>query len=92
MDGKLYKHSPQERRRYSLEHPQVAHDLRDSRCKQSKFSDVYSIGRVITQINDKFLKINLVASHGSVCTQYNGTKRPTTDELYTTIRDLFNMQ
>ena len=91
VDGKLYKLSPQERRRYSLEHPQVAPDLRDSRCKQSKFSDVYSIGWVITQINDKFLKINLVASHGSMCTQYNGTKRPTTDELYTTIRNLFNM-
>lgn len=43
-DGKMYKLSEQERHRYSLE---VAPDLRSGHCKQSQFSDVYSLGRVI---------------------------------------------
>jgi serine/threonine protein kinase len=33
-DGRSYSLSEKERRRYSLEHPQVAPDLRDGHCKQ----------------------------------------------------------
>ena len=54
-DGRSYSLSETERRRYSLEHPQVAPDLRDGHCKQ--FSDVYSVGRVIKEINDNFLQV-----------------------------------
>lgn len=88
-DGKMYKLSEQERHRYSLEHPQVAPDLRNGHCKQSQFSDVYSLGRIIKQINDKFLCVPCVASHASMCTQYICTKRPTIKELYTSMYSLF---
>ena len=88
-DGKMYKLSEQERHRYSLEHPQIAPDLRNGHCKQSQFSDIYSLGRVIKLVNDKFLNIPCVASHVSMCTQYICTKRPTTEELYTSMYSLF---
>ena len=87
-DGRYYTLTEKEKRQYSIEHPQVAPDLRDGHCKQSQFSDVYSLGRVITQINKKFLQIPFVASHGSLCTQYTCTKRPTTTELYTSIQNI----
>lgn len=80
-DGKLYKLSLQEQRRYAIEHPQVAPDLHDGHCRQSQYSDVYSLGRVIKQINDKFLHIPFIASHASFCTQYICTKRPSTDDF-----------
>ena len=45
-DGKVYKLSLQEQWRYAIEHPQVAPDLRDGHCRQSQYSDLYSLGRV----------------------------------------------
>ena len=36
-----------EKCRYASEHPQVAPGFRDGHCKQSQFSDVYAIGRII---------------------------------------------
>ena len=64
-DGKVYKLSLQEQRRYAIEHPQVAPDLRDGHCRQSQYSDVYSLGRVIKQINDKFLHMHSI--HCIIC-------------------------
>ena len=43
-DGKVYKLSLQEQQRYAIEHPQVAPDLHDGHCRQSQYSDVYSLG------------------------------------------------
>lgn len=77
-DGKSYNLSPEERCRYALEHPQVAPDLRDGHCRQTPYSDVYSLGRVIKQVNDKFL-----TSYASLCNQYNCTKRSSSDDLFT---------
>ena len=87
-DGKQYKLSLAERRRYAIEHPQVAPDLRDGHCRQSHSSDVYSLGRVIKQINDKFLHIPFIASRATFCTQYVCTQRPSTDELYTSLQGM----
>lgn len=84
-DGKLYKLSVAECRCYAVEH-QVAPDLRDGHCQQSQSSNVYYLGRVIKQINDKFLHIPFIASHASFCTQYVCTQRPSTDELYTSLQ------
>ena len=81
-DGNVYKLSLPEQRRYTIEHPQVAPDLRNGHCRQSQYTDVYSLGRVIKQINDKFLHIPFIASHASFCTQYICTKRPSTDDLF----------
>ena len=85
-DGKVYKLSLAEQRRYAIEHPQVTPDLRAGHCRQSQYSDVYSLGRVIKQINDKFLHIPFIASHASFCTQYICTKRPSTDDLYNSVQ------
>lgn len=85
-DGKSYNLSPGERRRYALEHPQVAPDLRDGHCRQTRYSDVYSLGRVIKQVNDKFLNIPFITSYASLCNQYNCTKRPSSDDLFTAMQ------
>ena len=52
----------------------------------SKHSDVFSLERVIKQINDKFLNIPFVSSHASLCTDIVCTKRPSTDELYNSMQ------
>ena len=72
-------------RRYAVEHPQVAPDLCTGHCRQSPHSDVYSLERVIKQINDKFLKFPFVTSYASFCTNYVCTERPSTDELFDTM-------
>ena len=46
-DGKAYRLSLAERRCYTIEHPQVAPDVRDGHCRQSQYSDIYSLGSVI---------------------------------------------
>ena len=85
-DGKVYKLSLQEQRCYAIEHPHVAPDLRDGHCRQSQYSDVYSLGKVIKLINDKFFHIPFIASHASFCTQYIRTKRPSADDLFNSMQ------
>ena len=85
-EGKFYKLSLAERRRYAIEHPQVAPDLRDGHCRQTESSDIYSLGRVIQKVNDKFLHIPFIASHASLCIQYGCKQRPSIDELYTSLQ------
>ena len=46
-EEKSYNLSKLEKCRYASEHPQVAPGFRDGHCKQSQFSDVYAIGRII---------------------------------------------
>lgn len=87
-DAKTYTLSLEERRRYAIDHPQVAPDLRDGHCRQSEYSDVYSIGRVINQINNKFLHIPFLASYASLCMQYTCTKRPSSHDLYTSMQSM----
>ena len=85
-EGKFYKLSLAERRRYAIEHPQVAPDLRDGHCRQTESSDIYSLGRVIQKVNDKFLHIPFIASHASLCIQYGCKQRPSTDEHYASVQ------
>ena len=56
----------------------------DGHCNQSKSSDIYSIGRVIKQINDKYLNLPALESIGTRC-----TKRPSTLDIKTTLHNLF---
>ena len=62
-DGKFNKLSKSEKHQYNREPPQVAPDLRDGHYKQSQFSDVYALGRVITMVNNKFLQIPGIVDH-----------------------------
>ena len=57
----------------------------------NQFSDVYALGRVLKQINDKFLKIPFVASQGSLCTTYLCSKRPTMANLYIAMHNMFQI-
>ena len=87
-DAKTYTLSLKERRRYAIDHPQVAPDLRDGHCRQSEYSDVYSVGRVLNQINDKFLHIPFLASYASLCMQFTCTKRPSSHDLYASMQSM----
>lgn len=81
--GKMYRLSLREREVYITDHPQVAPDLRDGKCKQSIASDVYSFGRVLYRIyltkriqGWSFLK-DLVKR----CMAYDSTARPSTSDI-----------
>ena len=87
-DAKTYTLSLKERRRYAIDHPQVAPDLRDGHCRQSEYSDVYSVGRVVNQVNDKFLHIAFLTSYASLCMQYTCTKRPSSHDLYISMQSM----
>lgn len=80
--GRMYKLSEQQKKRYSIDHPQIAPDLRDGHCNQSESSDVFSLGRVIKKVNDKYLKISALSSYASLCIQYYCTKRPSSSDLF----------
>lgn len=88
--GKKYSLSNSERRRYGHEHPQVAPDLRDGHCKQSQYSDVYSTGRIIKIVNEKYLHNSAVGSYGLLCNQYICTSRPSSAELFIAMQNLFD--
>ena len=82
-DGKRYSLTQQEKKRYKLHHPQIAPDLCNGVCKQSKATDVYSIGRVMKIVNDNSTLNNEVISQLSEqCMQYDGRLRP---EVHTLI-------
>ena len=53
MHARHYHLSKSEKDRYKLRHPQVAPDVRHGLNKQSKASDVYSVGRILSSINEK---------------------------------------
>lgn len=88
--GKNYKLSNSSKHYYKQYHPQVAPDLIDGHCKQSTHSDIYSVGRVIKQVNDKFLNIPALVSYGSLCTEYLCTNRPSTHDLHTFLHNLLS--
>lgn len=74
-DGKRYSLT-REKERYKVHHPQIAPDLRDGQCKQSKATDVYSIGRVMKIINDNSTLNNVISRLSEQCMQYDGSLRP----------------
>ena len=81
-DGKRYDLNKEERERYSQRHPQIAPDLRDGHCSQSFASDIYSIGRVLNEVNQKILKLPVVNSFSSMCKEYLCSNRPNTSDLH----------
>ena len=79
-NAKQYQLSKSEKEKYKLRHPQVAPDVRDGIKKQSKASDVYSFGRILSNINEK-KPIPAVLSIVDKCLQYNSNARPLTHDL-----------
>lgn len=90
-DAKFYKLSTEEKRLYSHEHPQVAPEVRDGHYKQSESSDVYSLGRVLTKVNEKTLKLPGLSSYCTLCTQFDYSKRPTSSELFTVLSNFISL-
>lgn len=87
--GKRYLLSEAEKLKYQKHHPQIAPDVRDGSVKQSKASDIFSFGRIITDINKKKLSIAAVTSMADLCLEYSGMKRPLTNDLLTFFNNLF---
>ena len=90
QDAKQYHLTATQQCLYEHNHPQVAPDLRDGLCKQSKLSDVYSFGRVMDSVNKKSLNLPVLCSLSSQCTEYLQTKRPTTSKLFMFLKNLLS--
>ena len=91
IDGKAYSLSSAEKLEYSKHHPQIAPDLRDGYCKQCKASDIYSFGRIISAICKNKLPLPALISMSEMCLEFSKTKRPTTNELCTFLKNLFEV-
>lgn len=76
---------------YSHDHPQVAPEVRDGLSKQSKLSDIYSVGRVLHQVNEKTLKIPMLCSYSRLCLKSNYTERPTSSDLVKAFSNIFDL-
>lgn len=85
--AKKYSLSNAEKKRYIANHPQIAPDIRDGHCKQSKASDIYSVGRIIDIINKHKLSIPLLHTMSQKCLQYD---RPTSSDLYSMLANILN--
>ena len=88
--AKQYNLSNEEKLKYIRNHPQIAPDLRDGKCKQSTQSDIYSFGRILKIVNDVSLNLPAITSLSGMCTEYAGSKRPTSNELFKSLTFLFS--
>lgn len=80
-DARLYKLTADEKRIYVRDHPQVAPEVREGHQKQNKYSDMYSLGRVINKVNEKTLQLPDLSSYSCLCTQDRYSERPTSSDL-----------
>ena len=73
-DGKHYKLSDEEKKKYREKHTQIAPEIVDGTAPQSTASDIYSLGRVVCHIGmyGKWLDITKL---GSTCAEPNMAKR-----------------
>jgi serine/threonine protein kinase len=84
-DSRRYDLSKEERKKYSNNHPQIAPDLRDGHCSQSFASDIYSIGRVLSELNRLVLEVPALNSLSNMCKEYLCSDRPNTNDLFKSI-------
>ena len=89
-DSRKYNLTKEEKKKYSENHPQIAPDLRDGHCFQSFASDIFSIGRVISEINSSILEVPALNSLSNMCKEYMCSKRPNTNDLFISIDFLFS--
>ena len=81
-NGQTYHLSEDQKELYKLNHPHIAPDLRDGRCKQSPASDIYSLGRIMSIITKKaILKDDHLIKSSSDCMQYDSSLRPNIGSL-----------
>lgn len=88
--AKAYRlHSNASKREHIKSYPHIAPDLISGHCKQSKESDLYSLGRVIKQVNLHHLGVPALESLSSQCTEYYCRNRPPIAEIKTFVYNLF---
>lgn len=80
----------EEKKEYSVNHPQIAPDLRDGHCFQSFASDVYSVGRVLSELNQLVLNIPALSSLSSKCKEYLSSSRPNTSDIFASVNFLLS--
>ena len=74
---------------YKSRHPHIAPDLRDGICSQSKSSDVFSFGRVISILIERVpLNIPALQALAQECMKYSSADRPATKDLNTSLNNL----
>jgi serine/threonine protein kinase len=88
-DGRRYDLSKEEKKKY-LKHPQISPDLRDGLCSQSFATDIYSVGRVLNEVNRLVIELSAVNSLSIMCKEYSSSKRPSTNDLYTSLTFLLS--
>ena len=90
LAAKAYDLSMEDKAKYAKHHPQIAPDLRDGKCKQSVYSNVYSFGRVLKIVNQEVnIHLPVLTNLGNMCTMYSNTSRSTADELFSFLSTLF---
>ena len=86
--GRRYHLTPSVQKKYLHEHPQLPPDIISGRNSQSHASDVYAFGRVIKHVNKQKLRLPLLQSIGDLCMEENSCKRPTAQDIYTSLSNL----
>jgi len=89
-DAKSYHLSSDARKREHVKkYPHIAPDLINGHCNQSKKSDVYSLGRIVKQVNDSHLNLPALESLGNLCLEYSCEERPHITDINTFVYNLF---
>ena len=88
-NAKQYTLSAKDKLKYIERHPHIAPDLREGYCKQSMASDIFSFGRILKIVND-VIEIPVLNNMSDMCTAYKGSDRPTTEEMFTFLSNLFS--
>ena len=78
------------RKEYLVNHPQIPPDVVNGISHPSLASDVYSFGRVLRVVNEKFLKLPVLFPLTQQCMEFNGANRPSVTDLQTFLLNLFN--
>ena len=88
--GKKYTLTDSDRKLYKTRHPHIAPDLRDGLTNQDKYSDVYSAGRLLLILIEKKVLVNpAIYKLANLCTTYSTIERPSSNDLYTSIINVF---
>ena len=88
-EAMLYKLSADQKQLYKKRHPQIAPEVRNGLEKQSPCSDIYSFGRILSQINTDFLTIPVLYSMAEQCLDSCSQNRPVAKLLHIFLTNLF---
>ena len=88
-DARTYELSIQQRRKYDKKYPQLALEVVQGVTSQSYESDIYSFGRILSQINSQKLRLPILTRMGEECLSSEYKRRPTAKDLKVLVFHLF---